>query len=451
MAKSELLLEEPPSTGAVMDRGNLFERFARGVSWNLIGTFLAQGSVFAANIFVANRLGPQSFGEFSLLQNTALTFSAIAQLATGVTATRYIAEYRSSDPERAGRIIGFCSLFTLGTGLLAGLILFALSGWLSASTLNASHLSGGLKIMALYLLFSAMSGYQTGALAGLEGYRHIARLGVVHGAVHIIFCAIGVWFFGLLGALWALVASLGVRWWLYHVVIRNEMSRHRITLSFMVHQQEKSLLWRFSIPAALGSLTSMPALWLTNTFLVQHPQGYRQLGFYSAAFTLRAAVMLVPTALNTVGCSIINNEINHKDDGRYRQAFWSNTAAVLLSAFLGVGFVLLAGKLLLGLFGEAFSPAHEALAILLLAVLPEACAVALYQIIQTQERMWWSFVAVSIPRDGIMVMAAYFLVQSRGAYGLSLAYLIGWTVALAVIAIKVYRVGVSPIKINAAA
>jgi len=39
-----------------------------------------------------------------------------------------------------------------------------------AETLSAPQLSGGLKIMAVYLLFSAMSGYQTGALAGLEGY-----------------------------------------------------------------------------------------------------------------------------------------------------------------------------------------------------------------------------------------------------------------------------------------
>ena len=80
---------------------SLRQRFLRGVSWNLVGTSLAQGSVFAANVMIANRLGPQVFGEFSLLQNTALTLGAIAQVATGITATRYIAEYRASDPEPA--------------------------------------------------------------------------------------------------------------------------------------------------------------------------------------------------------------------------------------------------------------------------------------------------------------------------------------------------------------
>lgn len=444
MAESQLLVDKPHGVVSENDRVSLRERFIRGVSWNLAGTLLAQGSVFVANIIVANRLGPQYFGEFSLLQNTALTFSAIAQVATGVTATRYIAEYRQSDPKRAGRIIGFCSLFTLGTGTIAGLVLFTLADWLSATTLNAPHLSEGLKIMALYLAFSAMSGYQAGVLAGLEGYRHIARLGVIHGGINVACCAAGVWFFGLPGALWALVASLAVRWWLYHVAIREEATFHGIKLSYVMEKQERSILWRFSIPAALGGLTSMPALWLANTFLVQHPDGYRQLGLYSVAFSFKAAVMMIPTAFNTVGGSIINNEMSAYDDARYRRAFWSNTTGLLVSALLGAIFVIISGRVLLGFFGSDFLPAYEPLTILMLATLPEALSIGLYQVIQTQERMWWSFMAVSIPRDGIMVFVAYFLAHSGGASGVAVSYLAGWTVALLVIAAKAYRVGIAP-------
>jgi O-antigen/teichoic acid export membrane protein len=425
-------------------RVGLRERFVRGVSWNLIGTFLAQGSVFAANIIVANHLGARSFGEFSLLQNTALTFSAIAQVATGLTATRYISEYRVSDPERAGRIIGFCSLFTLGTGLLAGLLLFALAGWLSAATLKAPHLSDGLKIMALYLVFSAMSGYQTGVLAGLERYQQIARLGAIHGGIHITCCAASVWSFGLPGALWALVASLAARWWLYHLAIREEVAIQSIKLSYVMEKQESSFLWRFSIPAALGGFTSMPALWLANTFLVQHPDGYKQLGLYSVAFSLKTAVMMVPAAFNTVGGSIINNELSAKDDARYRQAFWSNTTGLLASALLGAGAIIISGHMLLGIFGPDFVSAYEPLIIMMLATLPEALSIGFYQLIQTQERMWWSLMAVSIPRDGIMILVAYFLAFSSGATGVAVAYLTGWTVALLVIAFKAYCIGIAP-------
>ena len=444
MAELQTLGPTTPAVFADRNQASMRQRFVHGVSWNLIGTALAQGSVFAANVVVANLLGPQSFGEFSLLQNSALTLSAIAQVATGVTATRYIAEYRQSDPARAGRIIGFCSLFTSGTGLLAGLILFLLAGWLSIFTLNAPQLSDGLKIMALYLVFSAMSGYQTGALAGLEGYRHVARLGVIHSGIHMVCCVTGVWFFGLLGALWGLVASLAVRWWLYHVAIRVEARLQGIQPTYSIEKAERDLLWRFSLPAALSGLTSMPALWLANTFVVQQPGGYVQLGLFSAAFSLRTAVILIPTALNAVGGAIISNQIRAANGSHFRQAFWSNVMMLAASSVVGVGLMIFIGPSLVAWLGKDFQEAVKPLRLLMLSVLAEAIAIGLYQVIQTQERMWWSLIAVSIPRDGLIVIVAYMLASSQGATGLAVAYLAGWTFAACVIAVNVYRIGVTP-------
>jgi O-antigen/teichoic acid export membrane protein len=442
MVETQLVIEKSAEAVSDTNRVRLRERFIRGVSWNLIGTLLGQGSVFASNIIIANHLGPQSFGEFSLLQNTALTFSAIAQVATGVTATRYIAEYRNTDPDRAGRIIGFCSLLTLATGLIVGLLLFILSGWLSATTLNAPHLSDALKIMALYLVFSAMSGYQTGALAGLEGYRHIARLGVLHGGIHVVCCAAGVWLFGLPGALWALVASLAARWWLYYAAIQSEAQSYGIRPAYVIQERERSILLRFSVPAALAGLTSMPALWLANTFLVQQPDGFKQLGLYSAAFSLKAAVMLLPNTVNNVGGSIIHNQLGLTDQSLYKNAFWSNAIATTLAALVGALFVIVAGEPLLGLFGEQFRAAYVPLIFLMIATVPEAFASALYQIIQSRERMWWSLIAVNLPRDGIIIIAAYFLVETRGASGIAIAYLLGWSVTVLVIATKASRIGI---------
>jgi O-antigen/teichoic acid export membrane protein len=409
---------------------SLRQRFLRGVSWNLVGTSLAQGSVFAANVIIANRLGPQVFGEFSLLQNTALTLGAIAQVATGITATRYIAEYRASDPDRAGRIIGFCALFTLATGLLGGLLLFALAGWLSANTLNAPHLSDGLKIMAIYLVFSAMSGYQMGALAGLEGYRRIARLGVLHGVIHIALCTAGVWFYGLSGALWGLVASLVVRWWLYHVAIRREAAILGIKPAYVMHRHERGVLLRFSVPAALAGLTTMPALWLANTFLALQPDGYTQLGLYSAAINLKTAVMFLPLTVNTVSTSLINNQLGVGQKARYRRVFLANAAITAGSALLGALAAVTLGGYLLQLFGTEFDKASGILLVLMVAVVPESLMISLYQIVQSREKMWWSFFAVALPRDVLVCGLAFVLVPSMAAEGLAWSYLLASVVAL---------------------
>jgi len=211
-----------------------------------------------------------------------------------------------------------------------------------------------------------------------------------------------------------------------------------------MRKDERSMLLRFSIPAALAGLTSMPALWLANTFLVQQPDGFKQLGFYSAAFSLKAAAMLLPIAVNSVGGSIINNQIGFKDQSRYRKAYWLNAVATTVSALLGALFIVALGDFLLGLFGPEFRGAHAPLVILMWATVPEALAIGLYQIIQTREKMWWSLIAISVPRDGLIIIAAYLLVSGRGASGIAAAYLLGWTLAFLVIAAKAYHLGIKP-------
>lgn len=411
-------------------QGSLRERFFTGVSWNVLGTVLAQGSVFATNILIANQLGPGLFGEFSLLQNTALTLSAIAQVATGATATRYVAQYRSTDPARAGRILGFCTLFTLLTGLIAGFLLLLLSDWLSAETMNAPQLSGGLKIMAVYLLFSAMSGYQTGALAGLEGYRRIARLGALHAIVHIAVVAIGVWLYGLPGALWALVASLVVRWWLYHEAIRQEAKRFGIRIAYVMQKDERSVLLRFSLPAALAGATSMPALWLANAILVQQPSGFSQLGLFAAALNLKTLVTFVPSIVTSVGGVLIHSHSDHTDRTLFRRAYWVNvSASATVVAFTGL-VIFFMSDFLLSWFGEGFEQARPLVAILIVAAIVETLMVSLYQLIYSLEKMWWSFFAVTMSKDLVIAVSAFVLIPRLQVVGLAWAHVLGWSIAL---------------------
>ena len=84
-------------------------RFVSGITWNVVSAAFIQGSVFLTNVAIANILGREVFGEFGMIQNTMLIVAGIAQMSMGVTATKYIAEFRSNDKARAGRILGLCS------------------------------------------------------------------------------------------------------------------------------------------------------------------------------------------------------------------------------------------------------------------------------------------------------------------------------------------------------
>src|SRR5262245_55649705 len=81
-------------------------RFRDGIVYSLTGAVAGQGASFAVSLILANLLGKQLFGEYSMTVSTILTISLIGQLGTGYAASKYIAELRVVDTTRAGRVLG---------------------------------------------------------------------------------------------------------------------------------------------------------------------------------------------------------------------------------------------------------------------------------------------------------------------------------------------------------
>ena len=136
-------------------------RFARGAVWSLIGAVIAQGASLAASVITARLLGRDQFGEYGMIQSTVGMLGIFAGLGLGITATKYVAEFRNRDPERAGRIIALgCAVAIVSGGLLA-LCLLAYAPVLAAKTLNAPALADELRIASVLLFFNALTGFAT--------------------------------------------------------------------------------------------------------------------------------------------------------------------------------------------------------------------------------------------------------------------------------------------------
>src|SRR5438045_2646976 len=143
---------------------------ARGVGWNLIGTAALQGSTFIINIAVANLLGRRVFGEYAIVQSTVVVFSSVVQWATGYTATKYLAEFRSTDPSRAGRLLGMLAVVSAVLGGILALLLLLSARALAINVLKNPELSTPLMIAAAGVFFGVANMFLIGSLAGLESY-----------------------------------------------------------------------------------------------------------------------------------------------------------------------------------------------------------------------------------------------------------------------------------------
>ncbi len=415
-------------------------RFGKAAVWNTIGAVFTQGATFLSNILIANLLGREVFGQYSIILSTLLTVVGIAQVATGLTATRYVAELRSKDKERAGRILGMCSTVALVTGVGATVILGMSAGWLASDVLKVPEAAHGMLIAAVVVLFSVMNAYQTGALAGLESYPTLAKLGVLTGIVQVAASVGFCWLWGLDGAVLGLVITAALRWWLHARAIKDEAATFGIHVTRRGLRQEKSLLLRFILPGALSGVTTLPAIWLANAFLVRQPNGVAEMALFAAANYLRILVLFVPNLVNGVGISLINSQLATKDQHNYSKVFWANLFLTSAAAISGAVLVAALGPILLGLFGQEFVLGTHVLFVLLAATVLEGIALGPYQIVQSQGKMWLSLLLVALPRDISLAFSAYFLTAQHSAVGLAYAYTAAWGLALVLITVLAYRI-----------
>src|SRR5262249_15314734 len=157
---------------------SLLRRFARGLSWSFVGSVFNQGSTFAVNLVVANLLGREIFGKYAIVQSTAVAGLQLAQLATGYTATKYVAEYRVIDVARASRILGLCAIVSVSSSFVAGIALVVGANALATHVFHLSELTSTLRLAAVVLFCGVNTSLLTGALTGLEEYRAVGISGV---------------------------------------------------------------------------------------------------------------------------------------------------------------------------------------------------------------------------------------------------------------------------------
>ena len=95
---------------------SLGTRFVQGAWWSLIGMGAAQGLAVLASIVSARLLGKVTFGEFGMVTGTVGAFGMLAGLGLGLTATKFVAERRVTDPARAGHVLGLVVQVALISG-----------------------------------------------------------------------------------------------------------------------------------------------------------------------------------------------------------------------------------------------------------------------------------------------------------------------------------------------
>jgi O-antigen/teichoic acid export membrane protein len=389
--------------------------------WSTAGAAGWRSLSLLASIIMARVLGRTVFGELGIVQSTTNLFMTFAELGIALTGTKYVAEYRKKDPARAGRIIAMTTVVAVVSGTVVGAIMVATSSW-SAHLLKAPHLQSIIAISAVALFLIVVNESQNGVLNGFEAFKRRSTIQILSGIASFPISVLGVIYFGLVGAVYGLIASQVVVFLLNYHAVRQETSSAGVSIRWREARQEMGILASFSVPTLCAGMVYVPSMWVANTILVTTPGGFAEMGLFNAADRWRTLILFLPSLLGGVTLPMLASLRGEAASQRYHKLLWNNIKlSVLASAAVAAPIALLAPWIMAS-FGPGFRDGSWVLITLCTTAVVFAPYWIVGQSLVSRGHVWTMFLFNL--GWAVTLLAAAWLLRGYGATGLALAYLL---------------------------
>lgn len=383
--------------------------------WALLGSALGKGLSLLAGIYVAQFLGKETYGEYGMIKNTLMYIAIFSSFGLGYTATKFIAENWNANIDKCFETHKTVTIITLiMSGFLALLlIVFAepFSIWIDAPDLNLT-----LRISAIAIIFNAVNTTQIGELSGFNAYKVIAINNTIAGIITFILSVVLTYYYGLNGAILALILSLGFNCLLNRLSITKYINGKRGNKTYNM-QYFKEII-HFSFPIALQESLYSIVTWLSMLLLIKL-SNYGELGILSAASQWGAVLAFIPNSLRNVALSYLSQSSNttsqnHKVLKRLLAINFLATAIPFIIIFLLSDYIC-------SWYGESYIGLRSVLNICVLTTIITSLTNVYTQEFIALNRNWFLFYS-RLMRDSGIILCAYFIlaVSDRAALTMSI-------------------------------
>lgn len=430
----------PVSTYRSGFRGQSLQmRFISGAFWSLTGAIVSRGLTLLASVIVARLLHPAGFGKLGIIQSTVGLVGVFAGAGLGLTATKYVAEHRSTDTLKTGVYAALSLRIAVISGLVASAVLVATSGWIAGALLDQPGLGQELRISAVLVLFAAINGVQLGIVTGLEDFRTMALMNTIRGAVLFLTLSVGCYLYGLNGAVAGLAAAEALAAAVNQYALRRSCGKRAIPLRHRhMPRGELVALAHFAVPTLLASLVIAPASWVSNLIMFQQPAGARALGVFNAADRWRQLLLFLPGSLATIILPMLSNLRGARDSANFRRVLRLNLLANLVVVAILATVIIAAAPLAMSVFGADYRSGSTALIILSLC----AIAMVLNHLLQSaliSMGYAWRRVALDTLLAALLGLLSWWLIPRFQVEGMAWANLGAFSVVIVPLSWSVRR------------
>jgi teichuronic acid exporter len=427
--------------GGPVRSGEVAQSFSRGVFWLVVEKAAALLSSVAYSMLLLRWLGPRQFGIMTL----ALACVGFATMATGnfeMFLERYAAEYQARGLRRTLRRAHLLVLgIKLGLGLVASVVLLALTPWL-AHFFAVPQLLVLVPALTLMVAFDGFSTTGRATLYGTQEFRWLSLLAVSFHLVKIVLVVILWW--GRHG-LFALALGLSL------LTVALALAQTVVPLWIMRHAQDREppapeRVWRgllrsmfsYCMPLLGARITFMSGQNL-STIVLGKLFSPGLLGYFKFAFQTIERFNDLANAVPSSLMPSLTNLVARGERERLRLIFDQAQRLIQALAFaLSFGLFVFAQELALLIGGWPFVPAVPMLRILALVPMVRTAQQPLTMLFQALRRPG-TVLTLSLVKFVTEFGAYFLLVIPLGVVGAAWANLAGAVVAFIVAKVLLAR------------
>ncbi len=327
---------------------------------------------FAMQALLARLMTPDSYGAYVLIWTWLIAVGGVAALGLAESGVRFIPRYQARS--RAGDIAGF---WRFGFSVVIGAsVILCLGGLVLARLLpEDGYVASIAFFVAIGLPFFAMDRYLEGVARGLGWYRltsvpvYVVRPVLIVGACAAVASATGE--LALEAAGWILTVSMAAVTVGVAIVMARRLRQEHTARNGALRR--RSLWMRASLPlllvAGFEDLLTYSDLLIIG-FMLPHESA----ALYFAAARCMALANFAYYAIFFVAARRFSLAAVEEGGGDSQRVLGVTTMLTIATTVVAVAATLVAGPLLLAVFGEAFAAGYGVMAILGLGLVARSLA-----------------------------------------------------------------------------
>jgi len=396
-----------------------YSKIIKGLSWNFLGTILSQLFIFLAFVFIARKLGVESFGKFSLIYISGLTLSGLFSLAIGQYMVTYISK-NNKDTHIISIFLSNILFYTYSIVLFLIIILSLNSEYIIGDILNLENIKLNLFYIIMIFIFELFFLLQKSFLISIEEFKILSIFSISKGFLFLSF----VWVFSngmniYIGVLISLLLTTIFGF----IIIYKKINNINITIKYINSKILKEII-NFTVPSFLSSLMVTPVNWILMSLLSSTNNGLIQVALFNAVLRIQNSIVLIGQVVGNIILPILSK--NEKSEININQL------NILVPLAIGISFSLLLiffNEIFLLIFGSKYEIKYykEVFSLQMVTTIFILYKQGFARVLIVKNKMWFTLFSNFLWLT-IVIFGAKYLIIDYGVLGISIAIIIAYII-----------------------